>query len=228
VIGELAGTEPWLPRILAPDGCLARVVLVGSRASLLCGDDVGVRIDVGPGAGLEIVELGASVANHVRGGRPASLEVSVSLAGGARLVWLAQPLIASAGCALERRMLVELAAGARALIGESILLGRHAQEPGRVRSRTRITLEGRALVDETLETEPAWLLRSPVVAGSANLIEAVTLAGIHDDDAPAGAFQADGPATLWRGLGQGRGGELVGRAALTSRWRALLVAERAR
>ncbi len=62
-------------------------------------------------------------------------------------------------------MSVALETGARALIGESVVLGRHGETPGRVCSRTRITIDGRPLLDETVATEPAWLLRSAVVAG---------------------------------------------------------------
>jgi urease accessory protein len=222
VVAELAGTEPWRPRILASDGGLARVVLVQSRASLLSGDAVGVRIEVGRGAGLEIVELGATIANNVRGGPPARVRVTVVLAEQARLVWLAAPLIASAGCWVQRRVRVDVAAGGRALLGESIVLGRHGEEPGRVSSRTRITLDGLPLVDETMATEPAWLLRSAVVAGEAQLIEGLTLAGVRDVNPPAGAFQAHGPATLWRGLGPA-GADRRDPAAIAARWRGLIV-----
>lgn len=197
-------------------------MLVQSRASLLSGDDVVVRIEVGRGAGLEIVELGATIANNVRGGPPARVRVTVVLAEQARLVWLAAPLIASAGCALDRQMRVEVAGGARALLGESIVLGRHGEEPGRVNSRTRITLDGLPLVDETVATEPAWLLRSAVVAGEAQLIEGLTLCGRRDDDPPAGAFQAHGPATVWRGLGPA-GADRRDPSAVASRWRGLIV-----
>jgi urease accessory protein len=220
---ELSGTEPWLPRILQSDGRLARVVLVQSRASLLAGDDVAIRIELGPGAALEIVELGATVANDVRGGRPASVDVAASLAAGAGLLWLAQPLIASAGCSVDRSLRVDLETGARALIGESVVLGRHGEEPGRVVSHTRITLDGRPLVDESLATEPAWLLRSAVVAGDAGMLEALTLAGVRDDAAPTATFQAHGPATLWRRLGPARA-EFHGDAALVDRWRVLALA----
>jgi urease accessory protein len=226
-IAGLAGTEPWLPRILASEGPVARVVLVQSRASLLTGDDVRVRIELGPGAGLEIVELGATVANDVRGGPPASVDVGIAVAGGARLVWLAEPLVASAGCAVERRTHVDLAAGGRVLLGESIVLGRHLEEPGWVRSRTRVTLAGRPLLDETLATAPAWLLRSAVVAGDARMIEGLTLAGVRDTQAPAGVFQAHKPGTLWRELGPAHAERPV-REALAARWRALALDEPAR
>jgi urease accessory protein len=221
VLAELAGTEPWRPRILASEGRLARVALVQSRASLLAGDCVAVRIELGRGARLEVVELGATIANHVRGGPGAELDVAIGLAAGARLVWLAEPVIASAGCGLERRTLVALETGARALLGESIVLGRHGQDPGFVRSRTRITLDGRPLLDETFATQPAWLLRSAVVAGDGRMLRALTLAGIRDPEAP-GAFQAHEPATLWRDLGPADAG-LPGPGELAGGWRRLVL-----
>jgi urease accessory protein len=220
VVAGLAGTEPWHPRILVSDGPLARVVLVQSRASLLCGDDVGLRIDLGPGAALEIVELGATIANNVRGGSPARLEVVVDVAQRARLVWLARPVIASAGCWLQRSTRVAVAGDGRALLGESIVLGRHGEQPGRVDSHTRITLDGRPVVDETFTTAPAWLLHSSVVAGDAAMVEGLTLVGLRDQDPESGAFQAHEEATLWRSLGRARA-ELHGAGTLAARWRAL-------
>ncbi|MEA2373507.1 MAG: urease accessory protein [Solirubrobacteraceae bacterium] len=220
IVEVLAGTEPWRPRILAPDRAIARVALVQSRASLLSGDDVRVRIEVGPEAALELVELGATIANHVRGGAGALVDVRVFLAAGARLVWLAEPLIASAGCALEQTTSIALETGARALVGEAVVLGRHGEQPGGVRSRTRITLEGRPVVDETFATDPAWLLRSTVVAGESRMIEALTLAGMRDGDPSTGAYQAHEPATLWRSLGPAHAGA-PGASELAERWRAL-------
>ncbi len=63
------------------------------------------------------------------------------------------------------------------LIGEALVLGRAGEEPGRARVHTRIELDGRPVVDETLETEPAWRLRSEVVAGAGRMIAGLTLAG---------------------------------------------------
>ncbi len=82
-ITELAGTEPWRPRILAAVGGMARVALVQSRASLLAGDRVALTVDVEPGCALEIIELGATVAHHARGGAGASVAVRVRVGRGA-------------------------------------------------------------------------------------------------------------------------------------------------
>ncbi len=222
-IADLAGTEPWRPRILGAVGGLARVALVQSRASLLAGDRVGVAVDVEAGCALEIVELGATVAHHARGGAGARIDVLVRLGRDARLVWLGEPLIAAGGCDVRCSTRVELAAGAAALLGEALVLGRAGEEPGRARVHSRIELEGRPVLDETLDTDPAWRWRSDVVAGRGRLIAALTLAGLRDGDPPAGVFQAHEPATMWRSVGPahaGRGGEA---AALDRRWRRILL-----
>jgi urease accessory protein len=225
VIRELGGVEPWHPRVLRPAGAVARVALVQSRASLVAGDEVALEVELEGGCAVELVELGATLAHHARGGRPARVRASLRLGPNARLIWLGEPLIAAAGCSVERSTQIELAHGAQVLLGEALVLGRAAEEPGRARTRTRITLEGRPVVEETLDTEPAWLLRSSAVAGTAAMVAALTLAGRRDPDAPPAALQAHEPATLWRGVGPAAMGPAA--AGLARRWAALVTSGRA-
>jgi urease accessory protein len=203
IISELSGTEPWRPRILAAGDASGwvRVALVQTRASLISADDIAIEVTVGPGAALELVELGAVVAMNARGGTRARLTADVEVQAGGRLIWLGQPWIVGAGSEVESRVSVSLAAGARLLRGESVVLGRSGESPGALSARSRITSEGVPLLDETLRTGDLSVLASPVVAGSAAMVAAVTLAGTRDDAAPAGAMAAEGPATLWRGVG---------------------------
>jgi hypothetical protein len=196
------------------------VALVQSRASLLGGDDVRLRIELEAGALLELVELGATIAHHARAGPPARLAAVVRLGPGARLVWLGEPLIAAAGCSVRRSTSVELAAGAAVLLREGLVLGRAGEEPGRVRAHTRIVHGGLPLVDETLDTDPLWLMRSSVVAGAAGMIDALTLAGLRDPEPPAGVLDAHGPASLWRRVGPARDGV----DGPIPRWRSLVLA----
>jgi urease accessory protein len=203
VISELFGTEPWRGRILATPASSdwVRVALVQTRASLISADEIAIEVTVGPNAALELVEIGALLATHARGGRRARLTAKVEVQSGGRLIWLGQPWIIAAGAVAESHVSLALAAGARVLRGESVVLGRCGQSPGALSSRSRITLEGRPLLDETLNTADLGVLRSPVVAGPAAMIAAITLAGERDVTAAAGAMQADGPATLWRAAG---------------------------
>ncbi|MEA2297842.1 MAG: urease accessory protein [Solirubrobacteraceae bacterium] len=224
VIAEVAGTEPWQPRPLGPSGGVERVALVGSRASLLGGDEVTLEIDLEAGCALEILELGATVAHHARGGPPARLSTVARLGAGARLIWLGQPLIAAAGCHAVRETRIELASGAAVLLGEAIVLGRAGERPGRLRAHTRITLEERPVLDETVDTDPGWLLASSVVSGGAGMLEALSLAGMRDPEPPPGALQAHEPATLWRGVGPARAGLADLASGLARRWRGQILA----
>jgi urease accessory protein len=222
VIEDLSGTEPWRARILASGGAAARVALVQTRASLLRGDDVELSITVGEGSALEIVELGATVAHDVRGGAGARIRVSIQIAAGGRLVWVGEPLIVAAGASVQRTAHVALEPRARALLGEAIVLGRTGEHPGFLVARTRIACDGRVTLDEALDTREREPLRSAVVAGDARMISSLTLAGLRDEDPPAGAMQAHGPATLWRSAGGAVAGDQAA-AALCTRWRRLVL-----
>jgi urease accessory protein len=191
---------------------------VQSRASLLAGDDVELSVEVGEGAALELVELGAIVAHHVRDRAAARVVARVSVAAGGRLIWLGQPLVVGAGALASVCTTVSLGPGAVALRGEAVVLGRAGERCGSVVSSLRIELDGSPLVNETLDTA-CVSLRSPVVAGDATMIAAVTLAGIRD--ALPGAMQAHGAATLWRDAGASV--EVAAAAAtVAERWRRLV------
>jgi urease accessory protein len=224
VLEELAGTEPWRPRILRGAAHAARVALVQSRASILRGDDVELSISVGEGAALELVEIGATLTHDARGGDPARILVDIAVGDGGRLTWLGAPVIVARGAEVRRTTHIELAGSGRALLGETIVLGRAREPCGALRTRTRIVGDGRPTVDETLDTGDPVTLRSPVVAAQAGVIAALTLAGLRDDDPPPGAMQAYGPATLWRATGAAT--EITRRAAaVAERWRTVLSGE---
>ena len=223
VVSCLSGTEPWRPRILSSGGSSwrARVALVQSRASLLAGDDVSLSLEVGEGAALELVELGAIVCHDARGGAPARVQVLASIAPGGRLIWLGQPMIVAAGAAVSSSVVIDLAPGAVALRGDGVVLGRCGESCGALVTRTRIVRDGVPLLDEELDTG-ASALRSPVVAGDATMIAAVTLAGTRDEDPPSGSIQAHGPATAGRDVGATV--EVAAAAgAVAERWRRLVV-----
>jgi urease accessory protein len=203
VIEELSGTEPWRPRILPSAGRdgPARVALVQSRASLLAGDDVELSVRVGAGAALELVEIAATLAHHVRGGTGADVHIEAEVATAGRLLWTGEPVIVAAGARVRRTTSLDLDETARALLGERVVLGRARERPGALVARTRIICAGAPLLDETLDTEDAETLTSAVVSGGARMVAGLTLAGVRDPDPPAGAMQAHGPATLWRSVG---------------------------
>jgi urease accessory protein len=220
VVQCLSGTEPWRPRILRSAGPLARVALVQSRASLLCGDDVALSISVGQGAALELVETAATVVHAAHGGPAARMRVHVRVQEHACLLWLAQPLIVASGARAVRSAALALAGSSRLVLSELVVLGRAREAPGALSGHTRIVCDGKPAVDEALDTADLATLRSPLVAGDATVVAAVTLAGMRDENPPAGTMQAHGPASLWRSSGDA---VEVARdaAAVAQRWSAM-------
>jgi urease accessory protein len=141
--------------------------------------------------------------------------ISVRVQPGGRLVWLAAPMIVAEGAVVDRAMEVEVAAGGFVMLAESFLLGRAAQEPGRLLARTRVVCDGAPLLDETVDSRDRASLRSPVVAGEARMMAGSILAGVRCGEPPEpGAMQLFGTGTVWRGVGDAV--ELAERAARVS------------
>jgi urease accessory protein len=218
----MSGSAPWRLRILPSRGDIARAVLVQSTAALLTGDRVVLRIRIGVEGALELIELGATIAHHVRGGPGARLRVELDLERGARLVWAAQPLIISEGSALERYTSVAMQPKARLLLREAIALGRARQPPGMLRARTRIVLDGAPAIDETLDTSDPAVLHSAVVAGDARFIDSLMMLGVRDLNAER-AMQLAQPGTIWRALAPDAGLLEPKRTTLFQRWRELVL-----
>jgi urease accessory protein len=222
VLRELSGVQPWRPRVLTRSGPVATVALVSTRASLIAGDDVRLSVTAGAGAALELIEIGATVAHHARSGPAARLGVSLTVEAGGSLVWCGQPLIAAAGCRASRHTAADIAAGGRLLLGDTVVLGRARERPGALTARTRITWDGKPLIDEMLDTRELEAIESPVVMGGHRLVRSLTLAGMVDDDPPEGTMRAGGPGMVWRSVEPGDR-EAVRVAA---RWRALALGAR--
>jgi urease accessory protein len=220
VIRELTGTQPWHPRPLVRRGRCAAVALVATRASLVAGDEIRLSVAVGPGAALELVDIGATLAHHVRGGPQATVSVSLTVAAGGALIWLGRPLIAAAGCDAVRAVTADVGAGGRLLLGDAIVLGRAREQAGALLARTRITHAGRPLIDETLDTRDREAIGSPVVMGSGRVLRSLALVGVVDDVLPDGALRTHGPGMLLRSIGP----DEHAAAAVAARWRPLTLA----
>src|SRR4051794_33572525 len=132
---ELSG-RALRPRLLARRGDHARVALVQAHAGLLAGDELAIRVAVGAGTALELIEPAATVAHDVRGGPPARWRADIVLEPGARLIWLAAPFIVAAGAHVHRRLQAELSEHAVLLTRETLVLGRAGEGPGRAVSTT--------------------------------------------------------------------------------------------
>lgn len=145
-------------------GDRARVALVGQTALLLGGDEVGLDIEVGPGATLELSDIAGTVAYHGRG-RAAGWSVAIRLGLGARLHYAGEPLVVSDGADVLRTLSVDLAEGATARLRETLVFGRAGEEGGRLDATTVVRREGEEICRERLLLDPETRARPGVLAG---------------------------------------------------------------
>jgi len=154
----------------------ARVAVVGQTALLLGDDQVGLDIEVGPGAWLELSDIAGTVAYHGRG-RPASWRTSLRLGLGARLSYAGEPLILSDGSDVTRTLTVDLADGAVALLRETLVFGRAGEVGGTVDSSTVLRREGVEFCRERLVLDPEARSRPGVLTGVRVVDSVLTLGG---------------------------------------------------
>jgi urease accessory protein len=168
----LAGEAPLLlrrtgaSRLSAPGAAGSRAVadpsvpgpaqahLVGGSAGPLGGDELRCSVDLRPGARLEVRSVAASVALPGPNGRESSLEILARVGEGAALSWSPHQLIAARGARHRTIARVELAADARLVWRDELVLGREGEEPGSVSSRLRVVRDGKVLLDHEIAMGP--------------------------------------------------------------------------
>jgi len=168
------------------------VYVVGGAAGPIGGDELDLRISVRAGAFLRVRTAAAAIALPGPDGLESVLRVTVDLEAGARLEYLPEPVVVSAGARHATIFRVTLTAGASLLLRDELLLGRHGEAGGAARSVLRVDYAGRPLLRQSLEVSGA----DPVSRGPAVLAghrAAGTL--LHVDPAmDAGPATDAGPA----------------------------------
>ncbi|HLR96341.1 MAG TPA: urease accessory protein UreD [Jiangellaceae bacterium] len=198
---ELSGNTYLQPRPLRVDGPTAQVALVGVYAMLLAGDDLRLDITVGPGVQLELVEPSGTVAYDAHG-ESARWAATVRVAEGGRLVWRAAPFVVAAGANVERHTQVELGSGARALVQETLVLGR-AYEPGGgpLRACLRANYDQRPVLVEDLDLYDTAHRGAPGILGGNRVVATTLLLGTRPEQIHAPhETMLDGPGALARAL----------------------------
>ncbi|MFV0460859.1 MAG: urease accessory protein UreD [Actinomycetales bacterium] len=189
------------PRLLGVRGRRARVALVAATASLLGGDHCRFRVRVGAGCRLDLTDVAGTVAYDGRGAR-ARWSVAVEAGPDAVLTWAGEPFVIAAGADVHRCGVVELAAGARVLLREQLVLGRHAEPPGRLVARTEATVAGEPLlVEEIAEPLPGGAGRPDGLSGTPRVLDSVLALGWRPPADPH-AFVLAGPGAVRRILAQ--------------------------
>ncbi len=134
------------------------VYLVGGAAGPIGGDTLDLRIDVRDGAALRVRTAAAAVALPGPDGLESVLTVTATVGSGARLEYLPEPVVATAGARHATIIKVTMADGASLLLRDELILGRHGEPGGESRSRLSVEYAGRPLLRQSLEvsgTDPA-------------------------------------------------------------------------
>jgi urease accessory protein len=143
-----------LRRTRAQDPAAAKVTVVGAMSAPLNGDRLAIDVTVAARARLAVDSAAATIALPGRHPAPAGYAITLTVGENAELCWLPEPLISAYGSTLNLTTRVELAAGARLVLREEQILGRHGEEPGTLTSRLTVRLAGRPLLDQELRYGP--------------------------------------------------------------------------
>ncbi len=184
-----------LPSDRAGDGS-ADLIVQGVGPGYLPGDRLAVAIEVGPDASLTVRGQGATKVYPSPSGQPATVAVSLSVAAGARLVYLPGELIPFRQAILEQRTTIDVAAGGTVAVGEVLTPGRLAMGEANLFSRLRLDLharlDGGLVLLERVRLEPACRpLTSPARHGGFAVAGTLYLIG-HDWQLPSAPDISDG------------------------------------
>jgi urease accessory protein len=132
------------PLVLRP--AADAVYLAQGAAGPLGGDRLELDVEVPPGRSLRLRAVAATLALPSLCGRPARVELRARVGEGASLELLLEPVVVADGAWVELITGLQLAAGARLLWREEVVLGRYGERGGRVSTRVDVELDGRPLL----------------------------------------------------------------------------------
>ena len=175
---QSGSAKVFLPRV---QGVVPEVVFLNTSGGLTGGDRIGFSLSLGDGARAVATTQTAERAYASSGGR-ACMDVALTLGAGAALDWLPQETILFDRSTLARRTAVDLGAGARFVMAETVVLGRAAMgETVRAltftdwrevrRGGVRVLVEPLRITDATLRAGPATLNGARAIATVALVAE---------------------------------------------------------
>ena len=155
VIADLSAQGQLVARLTGPAGPVATLHIVAQAAGPLNGDEVVVELDVGPGAALRVRTTAATLALPApsSGQRPSRLSVSAEVGEDALLDWRPEPVVLADGADVASRTRFRLAATARMVAQEVVVLGRHAEAGGRAATAVALDIDGQPVLRQRLDTD---------------------------------------------------------------------------
>lgn len=182
---QSGSAKALLPRVHLAD---PEVVFLNTAGGLTGGDRLEYGLSLGPGCRATATTQTAERAYASAGGT-AQVDVTLTVGAGGFLDWLPQETILFNHAAMERRITVDLDAGAGCLFLESVILGRRAMgEDVRqlaFRDHRLIRRQGRPALADPLTLTDAVLARAggPAVLGGARAFATLALVQQGAEDA---------------------------------------------
>lgn len=199
---ELVVAPPLTAKIRAgADG--PELLVVGSAASLLEGDELGIALVLGEGSRLTVRTVAAQVAHPCPGGGSTTMTVDVTVGEGGRLVWHPEPTIVCAGGRHVAVSSLRLGRGATATWVDELVLGRSGEPVGDVRATTSLSvdLDGWPLLRDGVDVGGPGALGPAVLGADVRYVGAWHELGAFapgSDVRPAPRYDLAGAGTSWR------------------------------
>ncbi|WP_327722427.1 urease accessory protein UreD [Streptomyces sp. NBC_00490] len=150
----LEGDGPLALRRTRGSADEARVMLVGAMSGPLGGDHFTVEAEVAEGARLRVGSAAATIALPGQAKGESRYDVRLTVADRGELQWLPEQLICAQGSELYVTTRADVAATGRLVLREEQVLGRAAEQPGRLTSRLTLCVAGRTVLDQELACGP--------------------------------------------------------------------------
>lgn len=167
------------PAPLSVRRCGDRVLIASTAAMPVGGDELELRIEVGPGAHADIGSVAAGMVWPGVGGAASAMTTLASVAAAARLdLWL-EPTISVVGSRHRMTTRVDLGRTASARVVEEVVLGRSREASGDLTVSIRVERDGRPLVHHQERFGPdAAGAGSAVGVGGARHVLSAVLVGV--------------------------------------------------
>ena len=187
-------------------------VIVNTAGGVAGGDRHHIDIAVDGDAGLSVTTAAAEKVYRSLGPQ-AEIELRLAVGSGGRLTWLPHETIMFDGARSQRRVEVDLAAGASLLMAEAVVFGRSAMgevvASGAFADQWRVRRDGVLMFAEAACIEGAVSQRLAVPAVAAGGVAIATALAIPGDEAMvervrAQSFAGEVGASAWNGLAVAR------------------------